>query len=218
MISINNITKKFENNLVLDGLNLELQKGDFATIVGQSGAGKSTLLNILGLLSSPDKGEYLFENQNTATMSAKQLQEFRSKSVSFVFQNFYLLEELTVMNNICLPLIFEGIDKLEREKMATELAKDLGIEDKLLEYPNTLSGGQTQRVAIARALITAPKLLLADEPTGNLDWDNRQEVAKILTKINQKGTTIILITHDRDLAKIGNKKFELKNGKLVSLV
>ena len=215
MISITNLSKTYKKNEVFRDINFKLEQGDFATIIGQSGAGKSTLLNILGLLLNYTDGEYLFENQNIKSFTPKQLQEFRSKSISFVFQDFLLMDELTVLDNICLPLIFAGMNKNLRETKALELATKLGIEQKLNEYPETLSGGQIQRVAIARALITSPKVILADEPTGNLDWDNKQIVADLLVKLNTEGTTIILITHDRDLAKLGNRHFEIKNKTLV---
>ena len=215
MIQITNLSKTYKKNEVFRDINFKLEQGDFATIIGQSGAGKSTLLNILGLLLNYTDGEYLFENQNIKSFDAKQLQEFRSKSISFVFQDFLLMDELTVLDNICLPLIFAGMDKNLRETKALELATKLGIEQKLQEYPETLSGGQIQRVAIARALITSPKVILADEPTGNLDWDNKQIVAELLVKLNTEGTTIILITHDRDLAKLGNRHFEIKSKTLL---
>ena len=206
MIKVKNLTHYYNNDKALENINLEINKGEFVCLVGESGSGKSTLLSIISTLLKPTKGELFFENLNYKNI--KDIDDFRKTNIGFIFQFHYLINYLTVKENI----------KLANEK-ATEneihnLLKILRIENLSNKYPNEISGGQRQRVAIARALINKPKVIIADEPTGNLDSKNSLNVFEIFKKLSESGTTIIVATHDKDLAKFANKIYEVKDGKI----
>ena len=206
MIKVKNLTHYYNNDKALENINLEINKGDFICLVGESGSGKSTLLSILSTLLKPTKGELFFENLNYKNI--KDIDDFRKTNIGFIFQFHYLINYLTVKENI----------KLAKEKATHEeiynLLKILKIENLIDKYPNEISGGQKQRVAIARALINRPKVIIADEPTGNLDSKNSLNVFEIFKKLSEGGTTIIVATHDKDLAKFANKIYEVKDGKI----
>lgn len=206
MIKVKNLTHYYNNDKALENINLEINKGEFVCLVGESGSGKSTLLSIISTLLKPTKGELFFENLNYKNI--KDIDDFRKTNIGFIFQFHYLINYLTVKENI----------KLANEK-ATEneihnLLKILRIENLSNKYPNEISGGQRQRVAIARALINKPKVIIADEPTGNLDSKNSLNVFEILKKLSQEQVTIIVATHDKNLAQIANKIYEVKDGKI----
>ena len=206
MIKVKNLTHYYNNDKALENINLEINKGEFVCLVGESGSGKSTLLSIISTLLKPTKGELFFENLNYKNI--KDIDDFRKTNIGFIFQFHYLINYLTVKENI----------KLANEK-ATEneihnLLKILRIENLSNKYPNEISGGQRQRVAIARALINKPKVIIADEPTGNLDSKNSLNVFEILKKLSQEQVTVIVATHDKNLAQIANKIYEVKDGKI----
>lgn len=207
LLSIRNLVKSY-NRKILNNLHLELEENDYLSIVGPSGSGKSTLMNIIGLLEPYDGGEYLFNNIKITT--EKQRCQVRRESIGFIFQSFHLLPTLTVKENIFLPFQYNSKENLEYEKLVDRLK----ISHLSNQFPDELSGGERQRVAIARALITNPKLLLADEPTGNLDGVNRDQVLRILAEEHVKGKAIILITHDDEAAALATRQAELKEGKL----
>ena len=206
MIKVSNLTHYYNKDLALENINLEIQKGEFVAIIGESGSGKSTLLSILSTLLKPTSGELFFENTNYKDI--KDIDNFRKTNIGFIFQFHYLINYLTVKENI----------KLANEKATNDeiynLLKILKIENLMNKYPNEISGGQKQRVAIARALINRPKVIIADEPTGNLDSKNSLNVFEILKKLSESGTTIIVATHDKELAKFANKIYEVKDGKI----
>jgi len=206
MINISNISHKYENEYVLEDINLQINKGEFVCLVGESGSGKSTLLSIISTLLTPTKGEITFEQTNYKEI--KNIDEFRQKSIGFIFQFHYLINYLNVKENIKLAK-----EKVE-EKEVLELLKLLDIEKLKDKYPNEISGGQRQRVAIARALINKPKVIFADEPTGNLDSKNSSNVFEIFKNLSDTGVTIIVATHDLKLAKNADKIYEVKDGKV----
>ncbi len=200
---------------VLKGINLEVEEGDFLAIMGASGSGKSTLLNIIGLLDKPDSGTYILDGQEVSKLNKRELAYLRNRKIGFVFQAFYLVPWATAVENVLLPLLYRGNINREDEKKAVELLKRLGLEKRINAKPNELSGGEQQRVAIARALITNPKLLLADEPTGNLDSKSSQEVMSIFKKLNENGITIIMVTHDPEIADFAKKVKIIKDGTFI---
>ncbi len=200
---------------VLDNINITVCKGEFPAIMGQSGAGKSTLLNILGCLDNPTSGEYFLNRVNTSSMKELKLAEIRGKEIGFIFQNFNLLPKLTVAGNVELPLIYANIPVAERKKRVEEELNRLGLWNRRKHKPNEISGGQKQRVAIARALVKKPSIILADEPTGNLDSHTSMEILDILTKINEEGNTIVMITHEKDVALRAKKIIHLVDGRIV---
>lgn len=199
----------------LKDVSLQIEKGEFVTIVGKSGCGKSTLLNILGGIRRPDQGNYLFDGKVTNDMKEKEKAIFRNKNVGFVVQHFALIQEKTVYDNIMLPLNYQRIKKQEKHQKVQQMMEWMEIAEKKYNYPYELSGGQCQRVAIARALVTEPQLILADEPTGAMDEENAQKIVNILKKINEKGTTIIMVTHDMDMAKQGKRCIHMKDGRII---
>ena len=211
MYKLENIYKSYdkEQTFVLNNLNFEVQSGDFIAIIGKSGSGKSTLLNLLSTVDTPSKGYYIFNGMNLSKLNDNKLAEFRNQSIGVVFQAYNLIEDYTVSENILLPLLFSPKKKQVDLYPILETLGITGLENKKVKL---LSGGEQQRVSIARALITDPKLLLADEPTGNLDQENSDLIFNILKKLNTEGITIIVVTHDLDLAKRFNKVYELKNG------
>ena len=216
MIELKNISKNFGNQKILNNISLEVKKGDFVSIIGPSGAGKTTLLNIIGTIesfkNSNDSQLKLNENE-IKNLNDNQLSDFRNKNIGFIFQFHQLLPELNLEENIILPAMIGNIPKKSYSNKANELAKLLGIEGILKKYPDSISGGERQRVAVARALINDPTILLADEPTGNLDSKNEQIIMNFFKKLNtEMGLTIILVTHNKNFAKISDKIYTLKDG------
>ncbi|WP_026486244.1 ABC transporter ATP-binding protein [Caldanaerobius polysaccharolyticus] len=200
----------------LDDVSLEIEKGSFTTVIGPSGSGKSTLMNILGCLDVPTSGTYILDGVDTRKMDDDELSAIRNKKIGFVFQYYNLLPKLTAIENVELPLIYAGVPKSRRLKAARQLLESVGMGSRLYHYPSQLSGGQQQRVAIARALVTNPEIILADEPTGNLDSRSGEEVMKILAMINEKEKkTIVLITHDMKIASYGKRLIMISDGKIV---
>lgn len=197
------------------GVDIEIYKGEFVAIVGKSGSGKSTLMHILGLLDTPTEGEIILNGVNTKGMTEKQLAQVRNKEIGFVFQSFNLLQRTTVLDNVILPLKYSKVPNTEWVKKAKEMIEIVGLQDRLKNKSNELSGGQKQRVAIARAMVNDPSIILADEPTGNLDSKTGDEIINNFLKLNSQGKTIILVTHDDDLAKIAQRKIVLKDGSIV---
>lgn len=200
----------------LNNVSIEILEGEFVAIMGPSGCGKSTLLNILGLLDNPSSGQYIFNNTDISKYSEKKLSGLRKANLGFVFQSFNLIEELTVFENIELPLIYAGFSKSERKKMVDEVLERMNIMHRKTHFPVQLSGGQQQRVAVARAVAHTPKLILADEPTGNLDSVHGEEVMKMLTTLNAGGTTIVMVTHSQRDAGFAHRTIKLLDGQVVT--
>ena len=196
-------------------VNLVINKGDFMSITGKSGSGKSTLMHMLGLLDTPTSGELILNGKNIKGMNEKELAQIRNSEIGFVFQTFNLLQRTTVLENVILPLTYSKVPKEKHEEMALEVIKQVDLEHRLNNKSNELSGGERQRVAIARALINNPSLILADEPTGNLDSKTGDEIEKIFLDLNKKGRTIVLVTHDQDLAKIAKREIVLRDGEII---
>jgi putative ABC transport system ATP-binding protein len=197
-------------------VNLKIFKGDFIAITGKSGSGKSTLMHMLGLLDTPTAGELILNGKNTKGMNEKDLARVRNEEIGFVFQSFNLLQRTTVLENVILPLIYSSVPAKDHEKKALDVIKQVGLEHRLYNKSNELSGGERQRVAIARALVNSPSVILADEPTGNLDSKMGDEIEEMLIKLNKGGRTIILVTHDEDLAKIAGRQIILKDGGIIN--
>lgn len=219
MITLRNIEKIYGTGTntfkALEGIDLEIKKGEFVAIVGASGSGKSTLLNIIGCMDSPTKGEYFFDNENIMKMKYKQLAAFRNKKIGFVFQAFNLADDCTAAENVEMPLGYSGMSKLRRNKRVKEILADVGLSDKAKNFPRQLSGGQQQRVAIARALVNDPELILADEPTGNLDTRNSAQIMELFRKIHcDSNRTIIMITHNPELAEQADRVIRIADGKI----
>lgn len=219
-IVLENVNKYYkvgkEKLHVLKHLNLEIESGEFIMIMGKSGSGKTTMLNILGFLDKLDEGKYYFDGTDVSNLSENKRSEYRAEYVGYVFQQFNLIDTLTVSQNIEIPLIYSGVrDKNKRKELVAKRLKEVGLEDKALSYPNHLSGGQQQRIAIARALVNNPKIILADEPTGALDSETGKEIMRLLTELNESGTTIIMVTHDHDMTKYASRVISLKDGSFV---
>ncbi|CAB3288711.1 ABC transporter related protein [Methanocaldococcus lauensis] len=200
----------------LRGVDITINEGEFVAIMGPSGCGKSTLLNILGLLDVPTRGEVYIKGKKTTLMNENERAIFRRKISGFIFQQFHLIKTLTALENVELPMILDEKDKKYRRKRAKKLLEMVGLAERIYHYPNQLSGGQQQRVAIARALANNPKIIFADEPTGNLDSKSGKIVMDLLKELNEKGITIIMVTHDKDLAKYASRIIKMKDGKIVS--
>ena len=217
MIELKLIDKSFGNQKILDKISLNIKKGEFISIVGPSGAGKTTLLNIIGTIEDFDKSEkskFLINSQDIKKLSDKNLSKFRNDNIGFVFQFHQLLPELTVKENILLPAMIKGDNKDSSDKYFIELITILGIDGILNKYPNSISGGERQRASVARAMINKPSILLADEPTGNLDSKNEEEIISLFKKMNKDlGVTIVLVTHNLNFSKLADKCFTLKDGK-----
>jgi putative ABC transport system ATP-binding protein len=220
MLKLTNLTKAFVAGDVqtkaLNRINLDINKGEYVAVTGPSGCGKSTLLNILGMIDGTDSGEYWFEGQNVVGWSEKRLSELRRGRVGFIFQNFNLIEEMTVAENVRLSLGYMGLSDKEQNDRVRAILDRLGIAHRANHHPSQLSGGQQQRVAIARALVPQPTILLADEPTGNLDTKNGAEVMNLLREINDDGTTIIMVTHSEEHAQEASRVVHLLDGAVVS--
>lgn len=220
LIEIRDIYKIYnpgENEVrALDGIDLTVEHGEFLAIVGQSGSGKSTLMNMLGLLDIPTSGTYTLDGVDTANMTDDELSEIRNKEIGFIFQGFNLIPSLTAVENVELPLVYRGMKKEERNKLALEALERVGLSHRLDHLPKQMSGGQQQRVAIARAVAARPPIILADEPTGNLDSHSGVEVMKILHELHEEGRTVILITHDNDIANEATRIIRIQDGQIIS--
>lgn len=220
MIQLKEIYKIYtmgEDNEVfaLNGVNITIQEKEFVSIIGPSGSGKSTLMNIIGCLDVPTKGSYFIEGTNTSDLSENQLAEIRNRKIGFIFQNFNLLPKLTAIENVELPLIYMGKSVAERRKLAQEALIKVGLQERMDHKPKELSGGQQQRVAIARAIASKPPVILADEPTGNLDSKSGTEIMDLIETLHQEGKTIILITHDNQIADKAQRKIRIQDGKII---
>ena len=220
MITVTNLSKIFRTEEIettaLNGVSFEIKDGEFVAIMGPSGCGKSTLLNILGLLDNPTDGSYQLLGQEVAKLKEKDRTKFRKGNIGFVFQSFNLIDELNVFENVELPLRYLNISSSERKARVTEMLKRMNISHRAQHFPQQLSGGQQQRVAIARAVVSNPKLILADEPTGNLDSQNGKEVMDLLTELNKEGTTIVMVTHSQKDAACAQRIVNLFDGQIVS--
>jgi putative ABC transport system ATP-binding protein len=220
LIEIRDIYKIYnpgENEVrALDGIDLTVEHGEFLAIVGQSGSGKSTLMNMLGLLDIPTSGTYTLDGVDVANMTDDELSEIRNKEIGFIFQGFNLIPSLTAVENVELPLVYRGMKKDERNKLALEALERVGLSHRLDHLPKQMSGGQQQRVAIARAVAARPPIILADEPTGNLDSHSGVEVMKILHELHEEGRTVILITHDNDIANEAQRVIRIQDGQIIS--
>jgi putative ABC transport system ATP-binding protein len=216
VIRIENLTRFYtigeETVRALNGINLSIQKNEYVALMGPSGSGKSTLMNIIGCLDTPTSGEYFLNGPNVAQLSDSELAAIRNKEIGFVFQTFNLLPRLTALQNVALPLVYAGIPEAERLKKAKEVLEQVGLGDRIKHRPNELSGGQRQRVAVARALVNHPSIILADEPTGNLDTKTSEEIMQLLDIIHQAGNTIVLVTHEEDIALRAKRVVRMRDG------
>ncbi|EPY05945.1 ABC transporter [Paenibacillus alvei TS-15] len=216
IISICNVTKSYrlgsEEVNILQGVNLDIQHGDFIAIIGPSGSGKSTLMNVIGCLDTPSEGSYMLDGVEVSRLSDNKLADIRNRKIGFIFQSFHLLPKLTAIENVELPLIYRGLGTKERREAALQALQQVGLEDRISHRPSELSGGQQQRVAIARALAAHPPILLADEPTGALDTKTGHEVLELIDKLNQEGHTIVLITHDMEVAARAKRVVFMNDG------
>ncbi|MEZ4896101.1 MAG: ABC transporter ATP-binding protein [Saprospiraceae bacterium] len=220
MIKTVNLTKVYRTDEVettaLNGVNIDIKEGEFVSVMGPSGCGKSTLLNVLGMIDNPTSGEYLFNGDEVGHLSERKRSNVRKHNLGFVFQSFNLIDELTVYENVELPMLYTKVPSSERKKRVEELLEGMNIMHRRNHFPQQLSGGQQQRVAVARAIVNKPKLILADEPTGNLDSANGDEVMKILADLNATGTTILMVTHSQYCAEFGNRIIRMLDGQVVT--
>jgi len=216
MISVREISRLYkvgaETIYALRSISLDIHKNEYVALMGSSGSGKSTLMNVLGCLDTPTGGKYFLNGVDVSVMSDNELAEVRNRQIGFVFQTFNLLPRSTALENVALPLVYAGVPKAEREQRALRALQDVGLGDRVTHRPNELSGGQRQRVAIARALVTKPSIILADEPTGNLDSKTSYEIMALLAEIHAKGNTVILVTHEEDIARHAHRIVRLKDG------
>ena len=221
LIELRDVYKIYSEGLesevrALDGISLTIDHGEFVAVVGQSGCGKSTLMNVLGCLDIPTRGTYLLDGTDVQDLSDGQLSHIRNQQIGFIFQQYNLIQTLTVQENVELPLIYRGIDPIDRKELALEALERVGLADRRRHYPTQMSGGQQQRVSIARAISTHPPVIMADEPTGALDSRTGQQVLKFLQQLNREGSTIILITHDNGIAATAPRMVRLSDGKVIS--
>lgn len=218
LIHIENMKKIYnpgENEVrALDGIDLDIEKGELVAIVGHSGSGKSTLMNMLGCLDTPTSGKYVLDGQDVASMTDNQLADVRNKEIGFIFQGFNLISNLDAVGNVELPLVYRGVSKNERKQLAMEALKSVGLEERMKHKPNEMSGGQQQRVAVARAVAAKPPIILADEPTGNLDTKSTQEIMEILKELHRSGRTVIIITHDEEIASQAHRVIRILDGRI----
>ena len=219
IIQLDKLSKTYEMGATqvkaLEEVSLTIGKGDYIAIMGPSGSGKSTLMNLIGCLDTPTQGSYVLNGREVATLDDNALAEIRNKEIGFIFQTFNLLARTNALQNVELPLIYAGLPRQERHKRAEEALVSVGLGDRMHHKPNELSGGQRQRVAVARALVNKPSILLADEPTGNLDSKTGEEIMELFTELNKAGNTIILVTHEEDIALRARRIVRLKDGKIV---
>ena len=220
MIKIKGLTKVFKTDeiesTVLNNLNLEIKKGEFVSIMGPSGSGKSTLMNIVGCLDTPSEGTYLLNQRNVGQLNEEQLAGIRNEEIGFIFQQFHLLPRSSALENVALPLKYASVQRTEQLSRAEEVLNKVGLSHRLNHKPTELSGGEQQRVAIARALVNSPSILFADEPTGNLDSKTGKEVLEIFKELNGKGQTIVVITHEKEIAKQSQRTLTIKDGEIES--
>lgn len=219
IITVDNINKTYKNGSlelqVLKNISFKVDKGEFLAIMGSSGSGKSTMMNILGCLDNQYEGRYILDGIDISKSTENELSEIRNKKIGFIFQSFNLLPRLTALENVELPLVYSSIPKEERHKRANELLEMVGLKERTHHRPNELSGGQRQRVAIARALVNNPSIILADEPTGNLDSKSEGEIIEILQKLNKMGKTIVIVTHEPNIGEIAERKIIFKDGEII---
>lgn len=205
-----------ETVYVLKGVDLQIDKGDYVALMGPSGSGKSTLMNLLGCLDTPTSGTYILNGKDVSKMEDDELATIRNREIGFVFQTFNLLPRTTALDNVALPMVYAGFNKTERHERATEVLKQVGLGDRMDHHPNQLSGGQRQRVAVARALVNKPSIILADEPTGNLDSKTSVEIMSLFDEIHANGNTVILVTHEEDIAAHAHRIIRLRDGVIES--
>ena len=220
LIELRNVYKIYSEGLesevrALDGVSLEVERGEFVAVVGQSGSGKSTMMNVLGCLDIPTRGTYHLDGVDVLELSDKQLSRIRNKQIGFIFQQYNLIQNLTVLENVELPLIYQGIDPIDRRELAMQALARVGLADRAQHKPTQMSGGQQQRVAIARAISTHPPIIMADEPTGALDSRTGHEVLGFLQQLNKEGSTVILITHDNGIAATARRVVRIADGKII---
>jgi len=220
VITIRNIVRNFklgqETVYVLKEIDLDIERGDYVAIMGASGSGKSTLMNILGCLDTPTSGSYILNGKDVSKMSDNELADIRNKEIGFVFQTFNLLPRTTALDNVALPMVYAGASKSERNARAEEVLTNVGLADRMDHRPNQLSGGQRQRVAVARALVNSPSIILADEPTGNLDSKTSVEILQLFDEIHKAGNTVIIVTHEEDVAEKAHRIIRLRDGQIES--
>ena len=219
IITVDKVNKTYKNGSlelqVLKNISFKVYKGEFLAIMGSSGSGKSTMMNILACLDSQYEGTYILDGIDISKLTENQLSEIRNKKIGFIFQSFNLLPRLSALENVELPLVYSSVPKAERHKRAAELLEMVGLKDRIHHKPNELSGGQRQRVAIARALVNDPSIILADEPTGNLDSKSEEEIIEILQELNRTGKTIVIVTHEPNIGDIAQRKIIFKDGEII---
>lgn len=219
IITVDKVNKTYKNGSlelqVLKNISFKVYKGEFLAIMGSSGSGKSTMMNILACLDSQYEGTYILDDIDISKLTENQLSEIRNKKIGFIFQSFNLLPRLSALENVELPLVYSSVPKAERHKRAAELLEMVGLKDRMHHKPNELSGGQRQRVAIARALVNDPSIILADEPTGNLDSKSEEEIIEILQELNRTGKTIVIVTHEPNIGDIAQRKIVFKDGEII---
>jgi putative ABC transport system ATP-binding protein len=220
VIEVEDIVKKYITGdidcIALDSVGLKIEKGEFTSIMGPSGSGKSTFMNILGCLDRMDSGKYLLNNQDVSNLNDNQLAYIRNKEIGFVFQSFNLLPRMNILENVELPMIYTGLSSKVRRERALEALNKVGLSDRIKHRPNEISGGQKQRVAIARAIVNNPAVIMADEPTGNLDTKSSTEIMRIFQRLNNEGATVLMVTHEADIARHSKRIVRFRDGKIIS--